>query len=109
MEVYGELLRALGLEYDTVKTIKKSVRGEVSVVRHRETGRRFVFRLFDGSSEVYERLIPVVCPHLPQIMEAAERDGKTAVLEEYVQGDTLSFLLSGGLIEPKAARKITCT
>jgi len=106
MDVCGELLRALELEYDVIRTVKQSARGEVSVVRHRKTGRRFVFRLFDGSGEVYERLIPVVCPHLPQIMEAAERDGKTAVLEEYVQGDTLSFLLEGGLIEPKTARKI---
>lgn len=106
MEVYGELLRALEEEYDTVKTIKKSARGEVSVVRHRSTGRRFIFRLFDGPSEVYERLIPVVCPHLPQIMETAQRDGKTAVLEEYVQGDTLAFILQGGVLEPREARKI---
>ena len=76
------------------------------MVRHRGTGRRFIFRMFEGAGEVYELLLPVSCPHLPQIMETAERDGKTVVLEEYVQGDTLSFLLKGGVIEPKAARRI---
>ena len=32
-------------------------------------------------------------PNLPQIMEVGEKDGKTALLEEYVQGDTLSEIL----------------
>ena len=40
-------------------------------------------------------------------METAERDGMVAVLEEYIQGDSLAYLLEGALFTPAEARKIT--
>ena len=40
-------------------------------------------------------------------MEAAEQDGMVAVLEEYIQGDSLAFLLAGACFTPAEARKIT--
>ena len=56
---------------------------------------------------VYRRLLPVLCPHLPQIMEVAEQDGQTAVLEEYMQGDTLAELLAGATLTEREARQVT--
>ena len=50
-----------------------------------------------GSGTVYRKLLPIRCANLPQIFEVGEKDGHTVVLEEYIQGDTLSYLLSGGL------------
>ena len=94
-------------EYDTLHVLKRSPRGTVSVVRHKKSGTRYVFRRYSGSGEVYRRLLPVLCPHLPQIMEAAEQDGQTAVLEEYVQGDTLAELLTGAKLTEKEARQVT--
>ena len=87
--------------------MKQSPRGTVSVVRHKKSGTRYVFRRYSGSGEVYRRLLPVLCPHLPQIMEAAEQDGQTAVLEEYVQGDTLAELLMGARLTEREARHVT--
>ena len=55
MDIYDSLLEAVRNEYDTVRLIKKSKRGQVSLVRHRESGTRYIFRHFYGSSEVYER------------------------------------------------------
>ena len=95
MTLYESFLEAVTTEYDTLRVLKRSPRGTVSVVRHKKSGTRYVFRRYSGSGEVYRRLLPVLCPHLPQIMEAAEQDGQTAVLEEYVQGDTLAELLMG--------------
>ena len=89
MEIYDSLLGAVCDEYDRVTLIKKSERGEVTLIRHRASGNRYIFRHFSGSSEVYRRLLTVSCPNLPQIMEVGEKEGKTALLEEYVQGDTL--------------------
>ena len=40
-------------------------------------------------------------------METAERDGIVAVLEEYIQGDSLAYLLEGALFSHAEARKIT--
>lgn len=107
MTLYESLLEAVTTEYDTLRVLKQIPRGTVSVVRHKKSGTRYVFRRYSGSGEVYRRLLPVLCPHLPQIMEAAEQDGQTAVLEEYVQGDTLAELLMGARLTEREARQVT--
>lgn len=107
MTLYESFLEAVTTEYDTLRVLKRSPRGTVSVVRHKKSGTRYVFRRYSGSGEVYRRLLPVLCQHLPQIMEAAEQDGRTAVLEEYVQGDTLAELLTGAKLTEKEARQVT--
>ena len=107
MTLYESFLEAVTTEYDTLRVPKQSPRGTVSVVRHKKSGTRYVFRRYSGSGEVYRRLLPVLCPHLPQIMEAAEQDGQTAVLEEYVQGDTLAELLMGARLTEREARHVT--
>ena len=107
MALYESFLEAVTTEYDTLRVLKQSPRGTVSVVRHKKSGTRYVFRCYSGSGEVYRRLLPVLCPHLPQIMEAAEQDGQTAVLEEYVQGDTLAELLMGARLTEREARQVT--
>ena len=105
--MYEELLRAVERYFDQVRVLKRSARGVVTLLRHRETGKRYVFRQFMGSGDVYRRLLTVECPHLPRIEEVAEADGRVAVLEEYVQGDTLLFLLEGGLLDWDEAKKVT--
>lgn len=107
MTLYESFLEAVTTEYDTLRVLKQSPRGTVSVVRHKKSGTRYVFRRYSGSGEVYRRLLPVLCSHLPQIMEAAEQDGQTAVLEEYVQGDTLAELLMGARLTEREARQVT--
>lgn len=107
MTLYESFLEAVTTEYDTLRVLKQSPRGTVSVMRHKKSGTRYVFRRYSGSGEVYRRLLPVLCPHLPQIMEAAEQDGQTAVLEEYVQGDTLAELLMVARLTEREARQVT--
>lgn len=107
MTLYESFWEAVTTEYDTLRVLKQSPRGTVSVVRHKKSGTRYIFRRYSGSGEVYRRLLPVLCPHLPQIMEAAEQDGQTAVLEEYVQGDTLAELLTGARLTEREARQVT--
>ena len=107
MALYESFLEAVTTEYDTLRVLKQSPRGTVSVVRHKKSGTRYVFRRYSGSGEVYRRLLSVLSPNLPQIMEAAEQDGQTAVLEEYVQGDTLAELLMGARLTEREARQVT--
>ena len=49
------------------------------------------------------------CRNLPQIMEVGEKDGRTALLEEYVQGDTLGEILEGGVLTTGQAKQITAS
>ena len=106
MNIYDSLLEAVQKEYDTLKVIKKSERGEVLIVRHRDSGTRYIFRLFYGNSKVYKKLVNISCPNLPRIMEVGEKEGRTALLEEYIQGDTLSEILEGGLLSVHQAKQI---
>ena len=53
------------------------------------------------------RLLGVSSPHLPEIYEMGSRDGHVAVLEEYIQGDTLAFLLRADVLTPRQARDVT--
>ena len=105
--IYQYLLSSIDAEYETVKTIKNSERGCVSLLQNKQNGTRFIFRHYQGSGEVYRKLLSVSCPNLPKIMEAAEQNGMVAVLEEYMQGDSLAFLLAGACLTPSEARKIT--
>ena len=84
MEIYDSLLGAVCDEYDRVTLIKKSERGEVTLIRHRASGNRYIFRHFSGSSEVYRKLLTVSCPNLPQIMEVGEKEGKTVIFGKYI-------------------------
>ena len=105
--IYQYLLSGIETDYETVRTLKRGPRGSVVLLRHRQSGTRYIFRQYQGSGEVYRKLLTVSCPNLPQIMEAAEQDGSVAVLEEYIRGDSLAFLLEGACLTPAQARDIT--
>ena len=104
--IYQYLLSSIDTEYETVRTIKNSERGCVSLLQNKQNGTRFIFRHYQGSGEVYRKLLSVSCPNLPKIMETAEQGGMVAVLEEYIQGDSLSYLLEGTLFTSAEAKKI---
>ena len=101
------MLSSIETDYETVKTIKHSERGSVSLLQNKQNGTRFIFRHYRGNGEVYRKLLGISCPNLPQIMETAERDGMVAVLEEYIQGDSLAYVLEVALFSHAEARKIT--
>lgn len=52
-------------------------------------------------------LVDISCPNLPQILEVGEKEGKTVLLEEFVQGDTLGEILEGGSLTVAEAKQIT--
>lgn len=88
------------------KEFKVTERSRVALVRDEETRQRFIYRCFEGSAEVYRRMCSVACPYLPRIYELREENGQVSVLEEYIQGDTLAFLLEGKPLEEEQARQI---
>ena len=105
--MYDTFLRDVETYFEEVRLLKRGTRGSVTLLRHRSTGKRYIFRRFTGSAEVYRKLLTVDCPYLPRIEEVAERDGQVAVLEEYVQGDTLAELLMGARLTEREARQVT--
>lgn len=104
--MYDWLEGALRDGYEGVRVLKESPRGSVCLIRHRGSGRQFILRRFTGNGEVYRKLLGLSSPHLPMVLEAVEQDGENLVLEEFVEGDTLGFLLEGALFTPRETRDI---
>lgn len=106
ISIYTWLQHCLEAEFDPVQTLKQSSRGSVQLIRHKATGQRFVLRHFIGNSEVYQKLLDYTCPNLPTVFEVAGQGAENLVLEEFIQGDTLGFLLEGGLFSPAQTKEI---
>ena len=103
---YAWLSEQLDREFEVVRLLKKSPRGSVELIRRRESGRQFILRRFTGNGEVYRKLLDCSCRYLPLIYEAADQDGENIVIEEYIEGDTLDFLLREVLCSPAGTRQI---
>ena len=89
------------------KKLKSSERSEVWLVRCKADGRRRIYRWFFGESAVYEKLMGLSSPYLP-VIEVVEQEGDTVhVLEEFIQGDTLSGLLAYSPLPEEQALLIT--
>lgn len=97
--MYTWLKNILREEYEQVRLLKERPRGSVHLVRHKGSGKRFILRWFTGNGEVYQKLLGLSCPNLPLIMEAAEWDGENLVVEEFIEGDNLGFLLEGAMFK----------
>jgi len=105
-KIYTWLLKALQEEYEQIRLLKESPRGSVRLIRHRGTGQKFILRRFTGNVEVYCKLLNCSCKNLPKVLEVAEGAGENLVLEEFIQGDTLDFLLKGAVISSEETRRI---
>ena len=105
--IYQYLLHSVAADYETVCVMKTGPRGSVLLLQNKQNGKRLVFRRYEGSGEVYQKLLPISCPYLPQIMEVAGENGRVAVLEEYIEGDSLAELLRGARFTAAEAREIT--
>lgn len=88
------------------KESKRGKRGVVYLARDSVFHQRCIYREFQGENTVYSKLKEIDCQNLPKIYRIGQRDGLVCVLEEYIQGDSLAFLLEGGTLSPAAAGEI---
>ena len=106
--IYHWLLSSLDEHYEPLRLLKQSPRGSVTLIRHTASGQRFILRRFIGNPEVYQKLLDYTCPNLPTVYEVAREGEENLVLEEFIEGDTLGFLLRDALFTPEETKKIVC-
>lgn len=92
--------------YEQERLLKVGDRGRVLLVRDKETAKRYIYREFSGDAEVYRRLQTVHSPYLPEIFAVQEQQGRVQVLEAYIPGDSLAFLLEQQTLTSDQTRKI---
>ena len=104
--IYTWLRNVLQTECELTKTLKESERGSVFLIRHKATDQKLILRHYTGNAEVYRKLLGYSCSNLPRTLEVASRGEENLVLEEYIQGDTLDFLMKDALFSQEETRKI---
>lgn len=102
----NQLLTTLGGVYMPEAVLKETTRSCVCLLRNRATGARFIGRIFMGSTEVYEKMQKIHCSNLPAIEYIKETDGFAIIVEEYIQGDTLDYLLEHKPLQEEYAIRI---
>ena len=104
--MYSFLQEEIPLRFDVLHTYKETDTKTIRLLRHRETGERFIYRNLEGSSEIYRKLLPIECSYLPRIWETAEKDGRVLALEQYLTGNRLDRVIEEGRLSAKDTRKI---
>lgn len=93
--------------YELVDVLKEGKNGKVFLVYDKTEKQMCVLKERSSkSASLYKRLKTLKNPYLPEIYRAMEFDGKLFVVEEFVEGHTLSEILTynNGLDEKNSAR-----
>ncbi len=102
---YLYLKNHLSEDFNMVRVLKEESGTKILLLRHRVSKEFFVLRDFDGNSEIYRKLMTVASANLPRVYEVAEENGRVLVLEEYIQGDTLDYILEQGVLPKGEVRR----
>lgn len=102
--MYKWLEQVLSEQYQFVKRIRSTEKNEIIVLEHKTLHKRIIKRVFTGKSEVYQKLLTIKHKNMPEILEVTESEGKTIVLEEYIDGTLLFELLEEELYTEKSVK-----
>ncbi len=93
-------------EYQFVKRIKHNEKSDIVLLEHKTSHIRVIKRTFSGNAEVYKALLNHKIKNIPQIIDVIENDDNITVIEEYIEGVTLSELLQEALYNEKSVKKL---
>jgi len=84
-------------QYSLVRICNSGSAGEVSQLRHKTHGQDIIKRVYNGDN-IYP-FLRTLLPHknIPRIYEIVFDNGTVTILEEYVEGLTISDVLDSGL------------
>ena len=103
LEDYTARLREV---YDLISVLSRKNGCEVFRLRHKENGRDLVLRRFSAPLPAYEALCEIRCENLPLIYDAVPCEDGMAVLEEYIDGLTVTQVMESGHYRPTGACKV---
>lgn len=80
--------------YEKIAELRQTDISEVSAYLHKESGNKLILRKSGNrNDDVYRSLKGKRCEYLPAVYEVCSCDGFLIVLEEYIEGQTLSAFL----------------
>lgn len=92
--------------YSLVSVLSDKNECRVLRVRHKSMGRDMVIHSFPKSVAAYEELCKITCDNLPLIYDVINLDDGQIVLEEFIDGLTVSQVMESGKYHYSGARKV---
>ena len=92
--------------YQFVRALKNTKEKSICIYRHKQLGKYIVKRSFVGTGEVYYILRKFNHPNISQIYDVIRDNDKIIVLEEFINGETISEYLESDLFSPDGVVKI---
>lgn len=102
----AEYLKLLQKEYSAVKALSKKNGCEVLLLRHKELSRNIIARIYPEKIEAYDILKSFKADNLPNVFDSIECEDCHIVLEEYIDGITLSEVLESGCYTYSGAKVV---
>ena len=90
-------------QYSLVRICSSSSLGEVSQLRHKTHGHDIIKRVYPGTGSIYPILHTLSHPNIPKVYEVIFDQDTVTVLEEYIEGLTISEVLDSGLYKERGA------
>jgi len=84
-------------QYDLVRVCSSNSIGEVSQLRHKIHGDDIIKRVYQNTDNVYQVLQTISHPNIPKVYEVIYNNDTVTILEEYIEGLTISDVLDSGL------------
>lgn len=102
----GEYLKLMQEVYTVIKKMSGKNNGEILLMRHKTLGADIVVRHYSKPVEAYTKLHSYVHPNIPKVYESLLFEDGQIVLEEYVNGITVSEVLESGCYKYRGAKKV---
>lgn len=93
-------------KYRIVSVLKDNGKSKIVRLRNTELCKDIVKIEFDGSGEIYKRLSEISQQNLPIIYDVSESGGKCTVIEEFIDGATVSDILMSELYTEAGAAAV---
>ena len=93
IEMYQWLENNIKEHYQFVRVLKKNNSKEILLYQHKETKRAFVVRKLNSVLKVYKILTTFTHLALTRVVETATNESQTLVIEEYIDGISITDLL----------------
>ncbi len=100
------LMEQLNDQYELVRILKQNDKSEICLLRHNTLQKDIVRRSFQGNGEVYQVLQCVSQKNIPAVYEVIADENSALVLEEYIDGVTVSEELQRKVFSEKETRRI---
>ncbi len=101
-----EYINNISQVYDIVSVLSNKNECCVFHLRHKKLGKDMILRSYSSPIVLYEKIIGVLHDNLPTIYDNIYLDDGQIVLEEYINGITVSQVMESGKYTPKGARKV---